>query len=108
MSDIIDPARRGALKKLLIGGALLGSTAVFGNVLTPLLSRKASADSDTSNGISNATVYNLLPKSQRQPSTLHVGSIHDGTASLQLAVIAGILARNQPQIYLSDSGFVDN
>ena len=96
------------MKKLLMGGALLGSTVMFGNLLSPMLSRKVSADSQDSAIAYRAQVSNLLPKPARQPSMLHVGSIHDGTASLQLAVIAGILARNQPQIYLTDSSFVDN
>ncbi|MFI5419757.1 MAG: GxGYxYP domain-containing protein, partial [Nitrososphaerales archaeon] len=96
------------MKKLLMGGALLGSAVMFGNVLSPMLSRKVTADTQNSIIANTTQVSNLLPKPARHPTTLHVGSIHDGTASLQLAVIAGILARNQPQIYLTDSSFVDN
>ena len=41
------------------------------------------------------------------PSLLHTSSVHSGTSSLQLAIIAGILARTTPQVYFTDNGFVD-
>jgi GxGYxYP putative glycoside hydrolase C-terminal domain len=53
-----------------------------------------------------SSLFNL-PKPANAPALLYTASIHDGIPSLQLAVIAGILARNRPVIYMTDNSFVD-
>jgi len=112
MTQSFDPGRRGALKKLVLVGALTGSAMMFGNLLSPVFSKKESSAFSQSNSPANGVLYpsstNPLPKSAQQPSVLYLGSLHNGTPSLQLGVIAGILARTQPQIYLTDSNFEDN
>src|ERR1700719_3852882 len=102
MSQSFDPGRRSALKKLLMAGALGGSALMFGNLLEPVFSKRLTASAYSQNAPGNGVLYpsatNPLPKAATVPSKLYLGSIHSGTASLQLAVIAGIIARNQPQI----------
>ncbi len=49
-----------------------------------------------------------LLKPTNLPSLLYTGSIHSGTSSLQLGIIAGILARTSPQVYFTDNSTVDS
>ncbi len=129
-SEEFDVTRRSAMKKILLGGALVGSVAIFGSSLVPNLTNRAVSNGAVSSGyyadnlvsmsspvasLTTVTVgsaypsaSNSLPKPANRPSLLYTGSIHDGASSLQLAVIAGILARDTPKIYLADAAFSDN
>jgi len=101
-----DANRRSALKKILIGGALLGSIAVFGAGLARVSVIPQSFAQSSVIGYSNSPLQ--LPKSSGQPGTVYLGSGHSGISSIQLAVIAGILARTQPQIYITYSTTLDS
>lgn len=59
-------------------------------------------------GAAYPTTSGTLPKPANAPTSLYVGSLDQGTSSLQLAVIAGILARTTPQIYMTSDSFVDD
>lgn len=110
-TDNFDPSRRGSLKKILIGGAFVGSMMMFGApVISKTLLSSKYAHGFTSfaqTGISYPSSLNALPQPADPPSLLYVGSLQQGTPSLQLAVIAGILARSSPQIYMTSDSFID-
>lgn len=98
---------------MLIGGAFLGSAAMLGSAVLPTFSKVFSESSFSpratfaSSGTSYPSAGVTLPTPANTPSLLYVGSCQDGTSSLQLATIAGILARTTPVIYLSSDSFVD-
>lgn len=114
-SDNFDPSRRGTLKKILLGSAVVGSVAMFGNLFVPALSRNilsskyspGFASFAASGGASYPSSTASLPKPSDPPNLLYVGSLQEGTPSLQLAVIAGILARTSPVVYMTSDSFVD-
>lgn len=114
-SEPFDLERRRTLKKILLGGAVVGSTAMFGNLFVPALSRNILSSKYSpglvsfavSGGASYPSSTASLPKPSDPPSLLYVGSLQQGTPSLQLSVIAGILARTTPVIYMTSDSFVD-
>jgi hypothetical protein len=98
---------------MLIGGAFLGSAVMFGSSMLPSFSKVISGSrlspmaTFASSGVSYPSSQGALPQPANTPSLLYVASGQDGTSSLQLAVIAGILARTTPVVYLTTDGFVD-
>lgn len=98
---------------MLIGGALLGSGTMFGSSVLPAISKSLfgsrfpPSSGFASSGISYPSAGGTLPKPVNVPGLLYVGSVQQGTSSLQLAVIAGILARATPVLYLTSDSFVD-
>jgi len=84
---------------------------MFGNVLSTSFSKAISSyefRSSAQSGVFYPTSGTPLPKPANRPTTLYTGSAHGGTSSIQLAVIAGILARTTPQIYMTSNSSVDS
>jgi hypothetical protein len=96
---------------MLLGGAVLGSAMMFGSVMAPsiskLFSRSPGFASFGALGSAYPSALATMPQPADPPTSLYVGSLQQGTPSLQLAVIAGILARTSPQIYMTSDSFVD-
>jgi GxGYxYP putative glycoside hydrolase C-terminal domain/GxGYxY sequence motif in domain of unknown function N-terminal len=98
-------ARRSTLKKMLVGGALLGSAAIFG--VAPLSSVYRSVVSSSSAFRQTAlateapaSISYPLPRSPAPASSIYTVSDH-GQYGETISSLAGLLARTQPRIFLT-------